>query len=209
MIHPNKHFKNIALPPRAHSIQALDTQRSKNGIFKLDSNEAVVPPSPKVIAAIKKFLDSKNNLNWYPNPTADKLRKEIAQYIGARPEQILPTNGSEQALEFLSNTYVEKGDEIVVPTPTFSPFLAWPLSRGGKIVKVHDLSASLDGVTKAFPLPAFWRVISVSSSSAPFTYRPTTDYTVDGSAHTITFTSEIQAASSLQSGQTLIVMFAE
>lgn len=136
MVQPNKYLKNIALPPRAHSIQMLGALRSRNGIFKLDSNEAVIPPSPKVIKAIISFLKEKNNLNWYPNPKADELKKEIAKYVGAKPNQILPTNGSEQALEFISNAYVKEGDEVVVPTPTFSPFTAWPISRGAKIVEV-------------------------------------------------------------------------
>ena len=56
MIQPNKYLKNIALPPRAHSIQMLDALRSKDGVFKLDSNEAVIPPSPRVIKAIASFL---------------------------------------------------------------------------------------------------------------------------------------------------------
>ena len=136
MVHPNNYLKNIALPPRAHSIKILDAQRSKKSIFKLDSNEAVIPPSPRAIEAVTSFLKEKNNLNWYPNPKADELKKEIARYVRMTPDHILPTNGSEQALEFISNAYVREGDEIIVPTPTFSPFTAWPLSRGGKIVEV-------------------------------------------------------------------------
>ena len=60
---------------------------------------------------------------------------------------------------------------------------------------------------KEFSLPAFWRVISVEGSSFPFSYRPTTDYTVSGSK--ITFTSEIDETVSLATGQTLIVLYAE
>ena len=82
-------------------------------------------------------------------------------------------------------------------------------SGGGKIVKVYDLSASLDGVTKTFALPAFWRVISIQSTSFPFAFRPTTDYTTDASAMTITFTSEVEASSTLASGQTLLVIYSE
>src|SRR3989344_4111302 len=122
MIRPNKYLKNIAIPPRAHSIQILDALRSKEGVFKLDSNEAVIPPSPKVIAAIASFLKKKNNLNWYPNPKADELRKESGRYVRIKTGYILPTSGSEQALQFISNAYVMEGDEIIVPIPTFSPF---------------------------------------------------------------------------------------
>lgn len=82
-------------------------------------------------------------------------------------------------------------------------------ATGGKIVKSYDLSASLDGVTKTFALPAFWRVISVHLSSFPGILRPTTDYTTDGTNMTITFTSEISAASSLASGQSLLIVYSE
>lgn len=82
-------------------------------------------------------------------------------------------------------------------------------ATGGKIVKGYDLSASLNGVLKTFSLPAFWRIISVHSSSFPNAFRETVDYTVDGSAFTITFTSEITASSTLAAGQTITIVYAE
>lgn len=82
-----------------------------------------------------------------------------------------------------------------------------PFTRGA--VRAVDLSASLDGSAKTFSLPAFWIVVSVHASSSPNAFRATTDYTTDASAFTITFTSEINEATTLASGQTLIVTIAE
>lgn len=82
-------------------------------------------------------------------------------------------------------------------------------STGARNVSAYDLSSSLNGVLKTFSLPAFWRVIDVSSSSFPYSFRPTVDYTVDASAMTITFTSEIEASTTLNTGQTLLVIYAE
>jgi len=82
-------------------------------------------------------------------------------------------------------------------------------STGGKIVKAYDLTSSLNGALKTFSLPAFWRVISVHSSSFPYVFRPTIDYTTDASAMTITFTSEIDETTTLATGQTLLVEYAE
>lgn len=81
------------------------------------------------------------------------------------------------------------------------------ISRGA--IKLYDLSDSLNGVTKTFSLPAFWRVLTVQSSSTPTAFRPTTDYTTDGSLFTITFTSAIDASSTLAAGQTLTILYAE
>lgn len=80
---------------------------------------------------------------------------------------------------------------------------------GGRIVKSHDLSDSLNGVTKVFSLPAFWRVLLVQSSSFPNAFRPNVDYTIDASTSKITFTSEIEASTTLASGQTIIVLYSE
>lgn len=80
---------------------------------------------------------------------------------------------------------------------------------GGRIVKSYDLSSSLNGVLKTFSLPAFWRIISVHSTAFPNAFRETTDYTYDASAMTITFTSQINADTTLAAGQTIIVVYSE
>lgn len=80
---------------------------------------------------------------------------------------------------------------------------------GGHTAKVHDLSDSLNGVTKTFSLPAFWRVLSVYSTSTPVIFRPTVDYTVDGSTMQITFTDQISESTTLSAGQTLLVLYSE
>ncbi len=91
-----------------------------------------------------------------------------------------------------------------------------PLESGGGIfatnrgrVVLYDLSAQLNGVLKTFALPTFWKVISVQASSFPHAFRPDVDYTTDGTLMTITFTSEIDVATALATGQTLTVTYAE
>lgn len=75
-------------------------------------------------------------------------------------------------------------------------------------IQAYDLSASLDGVTATFSLPAFSKVWQVALSSNPV-LRPTVDYTINGSLFTVTFTSEIDPATKLTSGQSCIVYYSE
>lgn len=88
-------------------------------------------------------------------------------------------------------------------------FVGGGSSGGGRISMVYDLSPYLNGVTKTFSLPAFWRVTGVIAGSAPIALRPTVDYTTDGSAMTITFTSEIEASTTLATGQSVLVNYSE
>ena len=82
-------------------------------------------------------------------------------------------------------------------------------SGGGRISMIYDLSPYLDGATKTFALPSFWRVTGVVTGSAPITLRPNVDYTTDASAMTITFTSEIEASTTLATGQTVLIYYTE
>lgn len=71
---------------------------------------------------------------------------------------------------------------------------------------VLDLSSQLNGSTKTFTITQNRILLDIASSSFPWTFRPTVDYTISGeSRETLTFTSEITAATTLAAGQTLIV----
>lgn len=73
------------------------------------------------------------------------------------------------------------------------------------IVKSMDISAQLDGVTKTFQTSAMYRVITVLLSSTPSALRENVDYVWSDTS--ITFTSEINASTSLASGQSVIILY--
>lgn len=66
-----------------------------------------------------------------------------------------------------------------------------------------DISDQLDGEKKTFNISAVWKIISVHFTSAPWIARPTVDYTHD--TQSITFTDEIDAATTLKGGQTVLL----
>ena len=73
------------------------------------------------------------------------------------------------------------------------------------VVTATDLSASLNGVTKIFTIPANTAIVLVVSSSVPFVFRPTVDFTGTGTT-TLTFTAAVDESSMLAAGQSLIVL---
>src|SRR6267142_5783830 len=81
------------------------------GLIKLNTNENPYPPSPKVLAAVKKATDAR--LRLYPNPTAQKLRETVARYHRCKAENIIVGNGSDELLAMAVRAFVEP----VVKTP--------------------------------------------------------------------------------------------
>jgi histidinol-phosphate aminotransferase len=75
------------------------------GLIKLNTNENPYPPSPKVLAAVRKAADGR--LRLYPNPTADALREALAAHHGCKVENIIVGNGSDELLALAIRAFVE------------------------------------------------------------------------------------------------------
>src|SRR5438552_14919509 len=105
-------------------------QPKVKGLIKLNTNENPYPPSPKVLAALKKATDGR--LRLYPNPTAQKLREALARYHGCKPENIIVGNGSDELLAMAVRCFVEGGGErreSDVRTHPSEPLAETPNSR--------------------------------------------------------------------------------
>lgn len=118
------------------AVSSLDRiwERPSEQHFKLDWNEASVPPSPRVYEAIVSFLSNSNHLNWYPELGSRSLAESLADYTNVPPSQILVTNGSDDALELVCKTFLDPGDAVLVPQPTYTHFLVYARSRGARVV---------------------------------------------------------------------------
>ena len=87
---------------------------------KLNTNESPLPPSPKVIEAIKAAAG--DSLRLYPNPTAAPARAAIASHFDLLPSQVALGNGADELIEMCFRAFVGKGDHVAYPTPTYPLF---------------------------------------------------------------------------------------
>jgi len=89
---------------RLHPYVPGEQPRIK-GLIKLNTNENPYPPSPKVLAAVKKAVDAR--LRLYPNPTAQPLREQLAKLHRCQPGNIIVGNGSDELLAMAVRCFVE------------------------------------------------------------------------------------------------------
>src|SRR5271170_7199973 len=75
------------------------------GLIKLNTNENPFPPSPKVLAAVKKATDAR--LRRYPSPTAQVLREKLAKLHGCHADNLIVGNGSDELLALATRAFVE------------------------------------------------------------------------------------------------------
>jgi histidinol-phosphate aminotransferase len=139
------------------SLQAIKANRRMIH-YKLDWNESTVAPSPRVFEALRRFLDAESLIHWYPDPSNEELHLRIAKYVRCRTEQIMFTNGSDDALALACQTYLDPGDGVVAPFPTYKHFLQFAELAGAGMrlvrkddpfsVSLRDIGAAIDGRTK-------------------------------------------------------------
>ena len=147
-------------------IQPYATISSRNKILsgetskditplKLDWYESTQPPSDAVKNAIKESIDNNENiLNWYPELYSRSLRHKLGEYCNRNAEDILVINGSDDALELICKVFLDPGDQVVVPYPTYTHFITYVQSRGADLRKVEltdpfkpDITSILSHVT--------------------------------------------------------------
>jgi histidinol-phosphate aminotransferase len=110
--------------------------------LRLDFNENTSGCSPAVRRALAKLTTKQ--LAMYPEYQAPTRR--IARYFGVRPEELLLTNGGDDALRVFFDTFVEAGTSILICEPTF------PMYRYYAEIYAARISVLRYGSEMEFPL---------------------------------------------------------
>ena len=69
-------------------------------------------------------------LTYCPTEGREPLRAALASMYGVEPQEVLVFNGGAEALLALFYLAAEPGTNVVVPTPSFAPFMEIPISLG-------------------------------------------------------------------------------
>jgi histidinol-phosphate aminotransferase len=121
---------------------------SPNTELRLDMNESTTGCSPRVLAKLNS-MDART-LAQYPRREAGE--KLVADFLGVSPQQLLLTNGADEAIDLLCRAYLESQDEIVIVVPTFGMYEVFAQLEHARVIRVPtgpDFSFPLKGVLNA------------------------------------------------------------
>jgi histidinol-phosphate aminotransferase len=124
------------------------------GKLRLDFNENTVGCSPRVVASLCARL-SAGQLAVYPEYA--EARQAIAAFFHVPPEQLLFTNGTDEAIQVLINTYVDDGQEVLLLKPAYAMYRFYAEVAGAQIREIaykppvmdFPLAELLDAITPA------------------------------------------------------------
>jgi histidinol-phosphate aminotransferase len=149
MPEPREAVRKMALysPPSA----------GREGKLRLDFNENTVGCSPAVIDFLREHLTA-SQLSIYPE-YADAVR-ELAAFFGVGEDEFTLTNGTDEAIQLLVNTFVENGDEVVALRPSYAMYKFYAELAGAVVREIEyeretlefpmeELLASINAKTRA------------------------------------------------------------
>ena len=119
-----------------------------HGELRLDTNTNVLGSNP---AAERYLREHSWDLNGYPNTYSDGLRQALAELYGLEADNIIAGNGSDEMLDVLFKTFMDMGDNSVVPVPSYTLYDYFVKLNGGKAIEVDltdDFQLDVDAMVK-------------------------------------------------------------
>ena len=152
--------------PRAR-VQAMKEYHPPLGsrdALRLDFNENTLACSPKV----RKVLGgiSAGALTRYPE--REPVEALVAANLGLAPEQVALTNGVDEAIHVLFEAFLEAGDELLLPVPTYTMYEVYASATDARIVAVQaadDLQFPFERLLAA--ITPRTKIIAIANPNSP------------------------------------------
>lgn len=143
-----KELNDIPVYVPGKPIDEVKRELGLERVIKLASNENPFRFSPNVKEAVLKALEE---ANLYPDGNSTLLKEAIARKYGISPEMVVPTCGSDEMIDLIAKTFIEKGDEVVMSEITFPRYFATSQMMGAIIRKIplRNLAYDMEGFKKA------------------------------------------------------------
>jgi len=132
--------------------------------LRLDFNENTVGCSPRVLARLREL--TADEIARYPERRP--LEALVAAHLGIEPKELLLTNGVDEAIHLLCETFLEPDDEVLVVVPTFAMYGISAAATGARVLPIPARSGfqfpTLDLLAKLTPRT---RLIAVANPNNP------------------------------------------
>ena len=155
------------IPAPRVRVQAMKEYRPPLGsrdALRLDFNENTLACSPKVREALGRI--SAGSLTRYPE--REPVEAVVAAHLGRAAEQVALTNGVDEAIHVLFEAFLEDGDELLLPVPTYTMYEIYASATDARIVAVQaadDLQFPFERLLAA--ITPRTKIVAVANPNSP------------------------------------------
>jgi histidinol-phosphate aminotransferase len=132
--------------------------------LRLDFNENTLACSPRVREVLGRL--STGDLTRYPE--REPVEAIVAAHLGLSPAQVALTNGVDEAIHVLFETFLEREDELLLPVPTYTMYEVYASATDARVVTVQaadDLQFPFERLLAA--LTPNTKIIAIANPNSP------------------------------------------
>jgi histidinol-phosphate aminotransferase len=120
-------------------------ERYGRAVVRLNRNEDLFPPLAGVREAVEAEL---SNLWMYPEESYGEFRADVAEWLGTTADRIVPAHGTQALIGTLAGLFLDPGDMVVVPQPTYGLYAQVSAARGANVhrVPLRELRVDLEAM---------------------------------------------------------------
>jgi histidinol-phosphate aminotransferase len=133
------------------SLDELKERYGLDAIAKLNWNEGLLGSFPGVEEAVAGELERA----WmYPEHAYTDFRESVAAWLGTKPDLIVPGHGIQALIATIAHAFLDPGDTVVVPSPTYGLYAQVSEAAGATVERVpgrehrHDVEALADAARR-------------------------------------------------------------
>jgi histidinol-phosphate aminotransferase len=132
--------------------------------MRLDFNENTIACSPKVKEVLGRI--SAGALTRYPE--REPVERIVAEHLGVAAEQVALTNGVDEAIHVLFEAFLDDGDELLLPVPTYTMYEVYASATDARAVTVQaaeDLQFPFERLLGA--ITARTKIVAIANPNSP------------------------------------------
>ncbi len=141
----------LGVGPYVPGVSATEVKArfGRQDMIRLNWNENLFGPLPGVLEETAADLDTV----WaYPEEAYEEFRQGVARWVGAGPGEVIPGHGIQALTLALISAFVDPGDPVVIPRPTYGLYAQACATAGARVVRVDNapsLALDLEAVAAA------------------------------------------------------------
>ncbi len=132
--------------------------------LRLDFNENTLACSPKVLEVLGQI--SAGALTRYPE--REPVEAVVAAHLALDAAQVALTNGVDEAIHVLFEAFLDPGDEVLLPVPTYTMYEIYASATDARIIGIQaasDLQFPFERLLAAIAPQT--KVIAIASPNSP------------------------------------------
>src|SRR6516225_877134 len=118
---------------RVRAIKEYHPPLGCRDALRLDFNENTLACSPAVHSVLARI--SAGELTRYPE--RESVEAMVAAHLGLAPAQVALTNGVDEAIHVLFETFLDRGDELLLPVPTYTMYEVYASATDARVLAVQ------------------------------------------------------------------------